>query len=152
MTLTTAIEISSPPEEVFARIDDPDQAMRWQKNVKGGKIIKETAERTGTTFTEVMEENGKTLEMRGEIKEYIPDQCISFQLESKIHSVFVKYSVTGNTDKSTLTAESVIRWKFPMNLICLVIGRKIKANIERQTNAEFSELKRLCEAERSGRR
>jgi len=146
MKITAAIDVSCRPEEVFPWIEEPDKAMRWQKGVKGGEIINETPEKIGTTFKEEMEENGKSLVMFGEITNYIKNKLISFQLESKIHRVYVSYSFVGNCNKSTVIAESTINWKFPMNIICIIIGHKIKTNILRQTKSEFSELKRLCEA------
>lgn len=145
MEINTSIDISSKPEEVFSWIENPAKAMQWQKGVKRGEIIKETSQRIGTTFTEEMEENGKSLVMFGEITDYIPNQLISFHLESKIHTVYVNYAVVGDTNMSTIKVDSKIKWKFPMNIICLFIGHKIKANIVRQTLSELTALKKLCE-------
>ncbi len=92
-----------------------------------------------------MEENGNSIVMHGEITNYIQDQLITFHLESRIHRVDVSYTIVGNDNKSTFTVESTIYWKFPMNMISLIIGRKIKEDILRQTESEFAELKRLCE-------
>ena len=138
-------DIQSKPEDIFPWIAEPDKAMKWQKGIKGGEIIKETSEKTGTTFKEVLEENGKRLEMYGEITDYIPDRLISFQLESKIHKVHVTYSVSGNDSKSIITVECSIHWKFPMNFMCLFLGRNIRKNILTQTESEIDELKKLCE-------
>jgi len=145
MEIKTEIEISKNPEEVFLWINNPDKAILWQKNVKNGEIIKETAERIGTTFKEVMEEDGKCLVMYGEIIDFLPNQLISFHIESKIHNVYLVYSVIGENNKSTVTVNSKIKWKFPMNLICLVIGQKIKSKIFKQIKSESKELKILCE-------
>jgi len=145
MEIKTEIEISKNPEEVFLWINNPDKAILWQKNVKNGEIIKETAERIGTTFKEVMEEDGKCLVMYGEIIDFLPNQLISFLIESKIHNVYLVYSVIGENNKSTVTVNSKIKWKFPMNLICLVIGQKIKSKIFKQIKSELTELKMLCE-------
>lgn len=123
--------------------------MRWQKGVKEGEIIKETPEKVGTTFREEMEENGNSIVMYGEITDYVQDRLISFHLESKIHNVDVSYSIVGNDNQSTFTVESTIHWKFPMNIISLIIGRRIKEGILRQTESEFAELKRLCETEQA---
>lgn len=147
MKITTSIDISSKPNDIFTWINNSDKAVHWQKGVKASKMIKETSEIIGTTFTEELEENGKSLIMSGEITAYVPDKLISFQLESKIHKVYAMYSVEGNADKSTVTVDSTIRWKFPMNLISLFIGEKIKSNILMQTKSELSELKKLCEKE-----
>ena len=147
MKIIASIEISSRPNEIFAWIDNPDKAMHWQKGVKTLEIIKETSEKIGTTFREELEENGKSIIMYGKITDYIPNKLISFQLESKIHRVYVIYSVVINTNKSKVSVDSTIRWKFPMNLISLIIGHKIKVNILRQTKSELSDLKKLCEKE-----
>lgn len=146
MKITLSVNIYRRPEEVFPWIAEPDKAMRWQKGVKGGEIIKETPEKIGTTFKEVMEENGNRLVMYGEITDYIQDRFISFHLESKIHRVDVGYSIVWDGEKSVFAAESTIHWKFPMNIASLIIGRRIKKGILRQTESEFAELKRLCEA------
>ena len=145
MKITLIVDIFSPPEDVFPWIAEPEKAMQWQKGVKGGEIIKETPEKVGTTFREEMEEDGKSIEMYGEITDYLQDKLIAFRLESKIHCVDVSYTVVGHEDKSTVTLDSTINWKFPLNIISLFIGRKMKAGILEQTESEFAELKRLCE-------
>jgi hypothetical protein len=145
MKINASVDIASSPDDIFHWIDNPDKAMRWQKGVKNGVIIKETPEKTGTTFREELEENGQSLVMNGEITGYIPNTSIAFHLESKIHSVFVTYFVVGNPDKSTVTVNAAIKWKFPLNILTLVMGRKIKAKILKQTESELSDLKKLCE-------
>ena len=145
MKITLAVDIFCPPEDVFPWIAEPDKAMQWQKGVKGGEIIKETPEKVGTTFREEMEEDGKSIVMYGEITDYIQDKLIAFHLESKIHRVEVSYTIVGQDDKSTVTLDSTINWKFPLNIISLIIGRKLKSGIVQQTEFEFAELKRLCE-------
>ena len=145
MKITLAVDIFCKPEEVFPWIAEPDKAMRWQKGVKEGEILQETPEKVGTTFREEMEENGKSLVMYGEITEYIQDKLISFHLESRIHRVDVSYSIVWDNDRSIFAMESTIHWKFPMNVISLIIGRKIRKGILQQTESELAELKRLCE-------
>ena len=145
MKITFIVEIQCAPGRVFPWIAEPDKAMQWQKGVKGGEIIKETPEKVGTTFREEMEEEGKSIVMYGEITDYIQDRLIAFRLESKIHRVDVSYSIEGKEDKSTVTLDSTINWKFPMNIVSLFIGRKIKSGILIQTESELAELKHLCE-------
>ena len=145
MKITFAIEIFCRPEELFPWIAEPEKAMRWQKGVRGGEIIIETPEKIGTMFREEMEENGNRLVMHGEITDYIQDRLISFHLESKVHSVDASYSILWDDGHCMLAVESTIHWKFPMNVISLIIGRKMKEGIVRQTESELAELKRLCE-------
>ena len=148
MRITCATEILKPPDFVFPWIAEPDKAMQWQKNVKGGEIIIDKPEVIGTTFKEEIEEGRKSLEMYGVITKFIKDQIIEFHLESKIHKVDVSYSVEGN--KTTkIMVDARINWKFPMNLLSVFIGNKMKLSITDQMESEILELKRICETGQS---
>ncbi len=145
MKITHRVVINCKPEQVFPWIAEPEKAMRWQKNVRGGKIITETKDKIGTTFKEELAENGKSLVMYGEITNYVQDKLISFHLESKIHKFDVDYLIVGDRKKSTFTIQATIHWKFPMNIVSLIIGQKIRAGVLQQTKSELAELKKLCE-------
>lgn len=145
MEITLSIKILQRPEELFPWIAEPQKARLWQKGIKDETIIKETKEKIGTTYKEVIEENGKSLEMTGVITDYKQNKLIAFHIESKIHNVDVIYSIVGDGNKSILTVESKIIWKFPMNIICLLIGKKIRKGILKQTEFELKELKKLSE-------
>lgn len=139
--------ISSPPKVVFPWIAGPEKAMQWQKNVKGGEIIVEKPEVIGTTFKETIEEDGNTLEMQGMITEYKPDQLIGFHLKSRVHEFDVLYIVEEKQQATKLSIEVDIKWKFPMNVLRLFIGKKMAASLTNQIEAEVLELKKLCEGE-----
>lgn len=139
--------ISSSPEVIFPWIAEPEKAMQWQKNVKGGEIIIEKPEIIGTTFKERIEEDGSTLEMQGMITEYKPNQLIGFHLKSRIHEFDVRYLVEEMQQATNLSIEVDIKWKFPMNIMRLFIGKKMKASLTNQIEAEVLELKKLCEIE-----
>jgi hypothetical protein len=146
MRITCASEILKPPEFVFPWIAEPEKAMQWQKNVKEGEIIINRSEVVGTTFKEVIEEDGNRLEMQGVITKFIENQAIEFHLESKIHQLDVGYFLEGLNQATKITVDARINWKFPMNLLSLFIGKKMKKGIAEQMEAEILELKRICEA------
>jgi hypothetical protein len=146
MNITATVNISSSPKKVFPWIAEPVKAKRWQKGVKNGEIIKKAKDVVGTTFKEEVSENGKTLVMFGEITTFKKDKQMSFHLDSKIHSLNVDYLIEGNDNKTMVTTRADIRWKFPMSIISIFIGRKIKEGITNQTKSELTELKRLCES------
>jgi hypothetical protein len=147
MRISYEVTISKTPKEVFPWIADPDKAMQWQKDVKGGEIIVETPEKVGTTFIEIIEEGGDELEMHGCITEYIDGKMIGFHIESRVHSFDVRYSVDGIEDGSEVAAKIDIRWKFPLNIMSLFIGKKMKANLRTSLESEFLALKKICEAD-----
>ena len=147
MRVLYSTEISRPPEVVFPWIADPEKAMQWQKNVQGGEILIDRPEIIGTTFIETIEEDGNTLEMRGEITAYRENQVIGFHLQSKIHEFDVSYTLEETEQATRLSIEAIIRWKFPTNLIVLFAPKRMEAGIKDQLASEVLELKRLCEGE-----
>lgn len=145
MKISTSIDILAKPEKIFPWVAIPEKAMRWQKDVIGGEILKETPEKMGTTFREEIEQDGKSLTMYGEITDYVPNNRIAFHIESKIHSFDVVYVIKDKGEKSTFTIDLDIKWKFPMNVMSMVMGRRIIEGIMRQTTEELAMLKELCE-------
>jgi len=137
--------IALPPERVFPWIAEPEKAMQWQKNVKGGKIIKANPEIVGTTFEEIIEEDGKSLKMNGTITQYVKNKIIGFHLVSKIHEVDVCYILEEIENATKLSIEAKIHWKFPMNVISICMSKKMAKGISEQLLNEVQDLKQLCE-------
>lgn len=146
MRITYANKILKPPEFVFPWIAEPDKAMQWQKNVKGGEITLSKPEVVGTTFKEEIEEDGSSLEMYGVITQFIRNQIIEFHLESKIHTVDVSYFLQEINKTTKIMVDARINWKFPMNLLSIFIGNKMRKGIAEQMEGEILDLKRICEA------
>jgi hypothetical protein len=139
--------IGRPPEAVFPWIAEPEKAMQWQKNVKHGEIILRTPQVVGTTFKETIEENGRSLDMRGEITQYAENSRIAFHLESRIHVVDVCYAVEGVDGQTRVSVLAGIRWKFPMNVASLFLKKRMETELARQVDAELRDLKAICENE-----
>lgn len=139
--------ISKPPEIVFPWIAEPEKAIKWQKDVKGGEIIVNKPEVVGTVFREVVEEDGSQLEMNGIITEYIPNKIIGFHLKSRIHEFDVSYILEEFNEKTKFRMDVTIRWKFPMNVISIIMGKRIKTSLVKKLEIEAQELKKLCEGE-----
>jgi hypothetical protein len=68
-------------------------------------------------------------------------------LESKIHEFDVSYSLEEINQKTKFSIEAIIRWKFPMNVISLFVGKKMEKNLVKQLESETLELKKICETE-----
>ena len=100
MRVTCENVILKPPQIVFPWIAEPDKAMKWQKNVKGGEVLISKPGMVGTTFKETVAVNGRSLDMYGTITEYAENKVIAFHLESRIHTVHVSYSLE-DTNRQT---------------------------------------------------
>lgn len=150
MEISSAIDINSTPEEVFGWLENPDKAMTWMTSVSGGEILHETPDRVGTTFREVVEDENGSLEMRGEITGFEDGKMIAFHLESRVNIVDVEYRLDGTTRGVRLNYHANVRWKFPVNIISIFMGAKMRQNILAQLQDELIKLKELCESENSG--
>lgn len=146
MKVTCEAKILKPPEAIFPWVAEPEKAMKWQKNVIEGQIIVSKPEVVGTTFKELIEENGKCLEMHGIITRFVEDKTIGFHIKSKIHEFDVNYYLEEINKSTKVLVVAIIKWKFPMNVVCFFLGKRIKLKITKQLEAELVDLKRLCEA------
>jgi len=145
MHIACSIDIHSPRAAVFRWLASPEKAMAWMTGVSKTEILHQTSEMTGTTFRETVAEDGQELEMRGVVTRYEPDRLIAFHLVSKIHTVDVEYVLTDIENGVCLIQRAGIQWKFPMNIISLLIGTTMKRNIAAQSHKELDQLKVLCE-------
>ena len=147
MKVSCEERIEAAPEAVFAWIAEPEKAMRWQGDVTEQEIITAPPGVVGTTFREVVEDGSGRLEMRGEITGYVENEVMTFHLVSRVHELDVTYGVAPMVGPTRVTVEAAIRWKFPMSLVSLVVGRRMRAGLAAQMQSELAELKSLCEAD-----
>ena len=145
MKVSISIDINNSPEVVFQWLEKPEKAQAWMTSVAKTEITLQTPEMVGTTFREIIEENGKGLEMQGIVTGFEPGKSISFHLNSRIHTVDVEHRVEKSSGGTRLTQNAIVRWKFPMNLISLILGAKIRRGITDQAYEELKKLKELCE-------
>ncbi len=145
MKISLSIDIDSPPARVFGWLESPGKAMQWMTSVARTEILYETPERVGTTFREVVEENGNGVELQGTITGFTPDRSISFHLTSRVNELDVEYGVEAIPTGTRLTQNANVRWKFPVNVISIFMGGKMRQGISAQSQKEFEKLKELCE-------
>jgi uncharacterized protein YndB with AHSA1/START domain len=145
MKIVFNCEINQSPELVFPWIEDPGKAMQWQKDVKSGQILENKPEIIGTTFEEIIEEDGNSLPMHGTITKYTKNKLIGFRLKSNIHEFDVTYAVEGIGTVTRLSIDADIHWKFPMNVMSLILRRRMEEGLMKQMELEVEDLKKLCE-------
>ena len=101
----------------------------------------------GTTFREVVEDENGSIEMYGEITGFEMDKSIAFHLESRVNSVEVEYRIKKIEAGVRLTYDADVRWKFPVSVISIFVGNKMRQNILAQLGNELNRLKEFCESE-----
>jgi carbon monoxide dehydrogenase subunit G len=145
--ITSSIDINSTPEVVFSWLENPQKAMQWMTSVASEVITHETPERVGTTFREIVQDESGSMEMQGTITGFEANESIAFHLESKVNIVNVEYRVEKAGERTRLEYDANIEWKFPVNIISIFMGRKMRQGIFAQLQDELSKLKKLCEGE-----
>jgi len=145
MKLTYTIDINSTPEIVFSWLGTPERAMMWQTSVSKTEILHETPNMIGTTFREVVEENGRRVEMNGVVTDYRKDQVLAMHLDSKYNNVDVEYRLEEIGGRTRLTMISNIRLRSFLRVLSIILWPAFKKKLLGQLNREYASLKELCE-------
>ncbi len=145
MKINLHIDIQSTPEYVFSWIDDPEKARMWQNGITEGEILLETPGRVGTRFREVISDEGGELEMEGVITAFEPGRLLSMHLESRLHTVDVTHTVEALPSGARCKQDASIHWKFPVNIMIFLQGKKLREKIISQSQGELEKLKQFCE-------
>jgi len=66
-------------------------------------------------------------------------------LESRVNIVDVEYRVEKVDEETRLDYQANIKWKFPVNIISIFMGKKMMQSILAQLQDELNKLKVLCE-------
>ncbi|MFC1481688.1 SRPBCC family protein [Candidatus Neomarinimicrobiota bacterium] len=145
MKISNTIEIRSTPEDVFYWLEDPGRAKEWMTSVSETEIIKETPKMVGTTFREIIEENGRKTEMRGVVTEFVSNKRLAFYLEGDFNSTDVCFILEGRDEMTKLTQNAEVHFRGVTRVFSLFLGPFFKKKIMNQARSEFARLKELCE-------
>jgi uncharacterized protein YndB with AHSA1/START domain len=145
MKMSYSIDINSTPETVFSWLERPEKAMAWMNSVSKTEMLHETPDMVGSIFRETVGAEGNGMELKGVVTGYQPNKLISFHLESRVNIVDVEYRIEETHTGVRLTQNGNVLWKFPVNILSLLMGSKLRQDIMAQSREEFKKLKELCE-------
>lgn len=145
MKMSYSIDINSTPETIFSWLGRPEKAMVWMTSVSKTEMLHETPDMVGSTFRETVGAEGNGMAMQGVVTGYQPNKGISFHLESRVNVVDVEYRIEETHAGVWLTQNGNVLWKFPVNILSLLMGSKLRQDIMAQSREEFLRLKELCE-------
>ena len=145
MEISNTIEIRNTPEKIFYWLEDPSRAMEWMTSVSKTEIIKETPNMVGTTFRELLEENGRGTEMRGVVTDFVSNKRLAFHLEGEFNSVEVNYTLQEKGEITQLSQNAEIQFKGLLRVLSVLFSPIFKKKIKNQARREFAKLKELCE-------
>jgi hypothetical protein len=119
--------------------------MKWQTSVSGGEILHQTPNMIGTTFREIIAENGRTTEMRGVITDYQTNKRLAMYSSGKYNVVDVEWDLEPIGERTRLIFRADIRFKSLTRILSVLMHPIFRRKISQQLREELANLKRLCE-------
>lgn len=119
--------------------------MVWMTSVSRTEFLHRTPEMIGTTFREIVADDKGATELQGVVKDYKPNQLISFHLSGPYNVVDVEYRLEPIDGGTRLTQSADVRFKSFLWLMSIVMAPIFKKKVMEQVRREFAKLKELCE-------
>ncbi len=148
MKTSSSIQIEAPVPSVFLWLEDNECLMKWVPNLIEDTPLVETPEITGSRFQQVFLENGKRMEMTGEIAEYVENERMRVVMTGKMFNLDVEYTLKArHEDQTELTQNTEIRFKGMMVLFAPIMRlMSLLSSHDPQADAHEA-LKSMVEAE-----
>ena len=131
MKLSYSIDINSTSETLFGWLGRPEKAMHWMTSVSKTEMLHETPNMIGTTFREIVEEDGQGIEMEGVVTGYEPNKFISFHLNSQSQCGGCGILYRRNPDWHASDTKSKYPLEIPHECYQHYDGRKAKTEFTR---------------------
>jgi uncharacterized protein YndB with AHSA1/START domain len=146
MKNTHTLRIDAPPARVFELINDSESLKQWIPNLIENEQLTTTKDRVGSTFRQVYLENGKRMEMTGEVVAFEQDRHLACKIEGKAFDLIVDYSLRDVSGQTELTQHSEVVFKsVPMKILSTLMKPLIRKASRDQLSKQFAKLKELAE-------
>ena len=144
--MTTIID--APVEIVFLYLEDSDRLKRWVPNLVEDESIVETPEKTGSKFRQVFLERGKTMEMTGEITDYVENEVVRVIMAGDMFGLDVGYRLKSLSEAQTeVTQETQIKFKGLMKFVAPIFVMLSKISSKDPQAEAHAKLKEMAEEE-----
>jgi uncharacterized protein YndB with AHSA1/START domain len=147
MKNTYSLEIDAPPERVFSWIYDGDRLLQWLPNLVENEVL--TAERNGigSRFRQVYVENGRRMEMVGEVTGYEQGRFLACDIHGRPFDLKVAYRLEDLGGRTRLTQDSeVILKNLPMKIVMALLAPVIGKATHKTAGSSFTKLRQLVES------
>ena len=145
METTYSIEIDTTPDRVFYWLDDPQRVMKWLSSIVENENLHETRDKVGTTFRQVVDENGRRMEVHGTVTAYETNERLAIHLNAKGFEVDAEYRLMKIAGGTRLSQTSEVHFQGFMKLMGPLIAVFMKKAWLKQLEKDFGKLKTLCE-------
>jgi len=94
---------------------------------------------------QIVEENGRGVEMRGVVTDYRENQVLAMHLVGKYNNIDVEYRLEEIEGRTRLTMSSNIQFGSFLKILSIILWPAFKKKLLGQLNREYARLKELCE-------
>src|SRR5262245_20481637 len=121
MKNTYSLEIDAPIERVFAWVYESDRNKQWLPNLVESEVLVTVPEGKGSKFRQVYVENGRRMEMVGEVVGFERNRYLACALSGAAFGVDVDYRLEDlGRGRTRLTQTSEVRFGSP---VMKIIGK-----------------------------
>jgi len=148
MKTTKTTLIDAPAAIVFLWLEDNGRLKQWVPNLVEDEVLVETTEKVGSQFRQVFLENGKRMEMVGEITAYVENERMRVNMTGDMFALDVDYILKGlSNNKTELTQNSKIRLKGFLKILAPIMSLMSKLSSKDPQAEAHAKLKAMAEAE-----
>ncbi len=148
MKTTKTTLIDAPAAIIFLWLEDNERLQQWVPNLVEDEALVETSEKVGSRFRQVFLENGKRMEMTGEITAYVENERMRVNMTGSMFNLDVDYILKELSDSQTeLTQNSQIWFKGFLKLLAPIMTLMSKLSSKDPQAEAHAKLKAMAEAE-----
>ena len=148
MKTTMTTRIDAPAEIVFLWIHENERLKQWIPNLIEDEPLLDTPEKVGSRFRQVFLENGKQMEMTGEITAYVENERLRAMMSGDMFDLDVDYTLKALSDTQTdVTQETEIKFKGFLKLFAPLMLLMSKLSSKDPQAEAHAKLKAMAEAE-----
>lgn len=140
--------IDAPAATVFLWLEDNDRLRQWVPNLIEDEPLVETPEKVGSKFRQVFLENGRRMEMVGEITEFVENERLRVDITGKMFDLDADYVLVAlSATRTELTQNTEIKLKGLMRLFAPIMFLMSKFSSNDPQADAHEKLKAMAEAE-----
>ena len=140
--IESRVEIGAPPESIFPWLVEPDRLSRWISGFIESEPIGSGEVRLGARSRDIIEAEGRRIEVETEIVELRPGERLAVRITSSGHDQDDSYDLDARGGVTELTYRSDMRMRGLTRLLTPLITPQLRARAEK----DLATLKREVEA------
>ncbi len=141
--IESRVEIGAPSASVFPWLVEPDRLRRWISGFVGSEPIGPGEVHIGSRSRDVIEAEGRRIEVETEIVELRPGERLGVRITSSSHEQLDTYDLETRDGMTELIYRSDMRMRGLARLLGPLITRQIRARAEK----DLATLKQVVEAD-----